>query len=410
MRHVLSVLTLLGLLASSAAAHTLGPKETTLYVWAGDAARLKPDFLTVVNFDEASPDYGKVLRTVPLPGPGGLGNEPHHCHLSEDGNVLACGGLLSVLRGQDDIFFFDVAQAGDPKLIKSTRAPHASIIDDFYPLPGGGFLVTGMGSETGGAPGRVLEFDKGLNLVHEWPDNPPTDGFNPHGISVRPELNLMVTADFLNPISTIRETSGPVLRGCLRVWDLAKRQIVRSILLPAPNGTMDVQLIPGDPQGRAYTCGMFDGWLYLADTTAGTVKPVLDFSTITPGAAVPGGLPQMMRVTEDGRRMIVDQYLTGKLLLFDTSNPEVPKFLSALDLGPNAGPHDMDFTGDQQRLVITDYFLNEDDFGVIHFDGDRRVHVVKVEPDKLTLDPRFQLDFNTAFPTGPARPHGIAFK
>jgi hypothetical protein len=46
----------------------------------------------------------------------------------------------------------------------------------------------------------------------------------------------------------------------------------------------------------------------------------------------------------------------------------------------------------------------------VHFDGDRQVHVVKVEPDKLTLDPRFQLDFNTAFPTGPARPHGIAMK
>src|SRR5437588_316132 len=111
-----------------------------------------------------SPDYGKVVRTVPLPPPGNVGNEPHHCHLSADGNVLACGGLLSVLRGQNDIFFFDVAQANDPKLIKSTRATHASIIDDFYPLPGGGFLVTGMGSETGGAPGRILEFDPSLNL------------------------------------------------------------------------------------------------------------------------------------------------------------------------------------------------------------------------------------------------------
>jgi hypothetical protein len=173
---------------------------------------------------------------------------------------------------------------------------------------------------------------------------------------------------------------------------------------------MDVQLIPGDPKARAYTSGMFDGWLYLVDTTAGTAKPVFDYSTITPGASVPGGLPQMMRLTEDGRRMIVSQYQTGKLLLFDTSNPEAPKFLSALELGPNAGPHDMDFTGDQKRLVVTDYFLNEDDFGIIHFDGDRKVHVVKVEPDRLTLDTRFQTDFNTAFPTGPARPHGLAFK
>ena len=171
MRHVLSVLTLLVLLVSRVCAHSLGAKETVLYVWAGDAARLKPDFLAVVNFDEASPDYGKVVRTVPLPAPGNVGNEPHHCHLSADGNVLAAGGLLSVLRGQNDIFFFDVAQADDPKLIKSTRASHASIIDDFYPLPGGGFLVTGMGSETGGAPGRILEFDRGLLLVRQGKGN-----------------------------------------------------------------------------------------------------------------------------------------------------------------------------------------------------------------------------------------------
>jgi DNA-binding beta-propeller fold protein YncE len=410
MRHVLSVLTLLILLVSCASAHSQGAKETTLYVWAGDAARQKPDFLAVVNFDEASPDYGKVLRTVPLPGPGNVGNEPHHCHLSEDGNVLACGGLLSVLRGQDDIFFFDVSQAGDPKLIKATRAPHASIIDDFYPLPGGGFLVTGMGSETGGAPGRILEFDPSLNLVKEWPENPPADGFNPHGISVRPELNLMVTSDFLNPISTIGADSVPALRGTIRVWDLARREIVRTIAIPSPTGTMDVRLIPGDPRGRAITNGMFDGWMYLVDPALQTAKPVFDYSTIVPGTPFPGAMPQIMEMTRDGRRLLVPQYMTGKILMFDTSNPEAPVLISSVDLGPKAGPHDIHLTEDEQRLVITDYFLEEDNFGAIHLDGDHQVHVVKLGPDKLTLDTRFQLDFNTAFSTGPARPHGIETK
>src|SRR5881275_2937858 len=36
----------------------------TLYVWAGDAARVKPDFLAVIDFDESSSSYGKVIRTV----------------------------------------------------------------------------------------------------------------------------------------------------------------------------------------------------------------------------------------------------------------------------------------------------------------------------------------------------------
>jgi selenium-binding protein 1 len=38
------------------------------------------------------------------------------------------------------------------------------------------------------------------------------------------------------------------------------------------------------------------------------------------------------------------------------------------------------------------------------------VHVIKVFRHQLELDTRFQLDFNTAFPTGPARPHGIESK
>jgi selenium-binding protein 1 len=36
--------------------------------------------------------------------------------------------------------------------------------------------------------------------------------------------------------------------------------------------------------------------------------------------------------------------------------------------------------------------------------------VARVSRNGLTLDPRFSLDFNTAFDTGPARPHGIAIR
>ena len=51
-----------------------GQREKFLFVWAGDQARTNPDFLAVVNFDEDSADYGKVVTTVPLPGPGATGN------------------------------------------------------------------------------------------------------------------------------------------------------------------------------------------------------------------------------------------------------------------------------------------------------------------------------------------------
>jgi hypothetical protein len=86
------------------------------------------------------------------------------------------------------------------------------------------------------------------------------------------------------------------------------------------------------------------------------------------------------------------------------------KVLKVLDLGANSGPHYIALTEDEKRLVISDYFLNEDEAGKVHAEGDHIVHVAKVTNRDLVLDPRFQLNFNTAFGTGPARPHGLAFK
>lgn len=374
--------------------------EKFLYVWAGDQSRSKPDFLAVVDFDESSASYGTVIKTVPLEGPGATGNEPHHVGISVDGKVLAAGGLLSVLKGQNDIFFFDISQADQPRFISSMDTPLSSITDDFEPLPGGGFLVTMMGGPAGHAPGRVVELDRDRQLVAEHPSNPPEDGFNPHGISVRPSMNLMVTSDFICPSSTLHAMPGGLdLRGGIRVWDFRRREIVRSVAIPNAGGTIDVKLIPGDAKGRAYTAGMLDDKLYLIDTREGTATPVFDFSTIAKG-----GWPQLMRMTRDGRRLFITMNQAGKVVMFDTSRPSSPRVVSVLDLGASSGPHYLRLTKDEKRLVVSDYFLNEDSLGKVHAEGDHRIHVIKLSRDGMTLDPAFHLEFATA------RPHGLAFK
>jgi hypothetical protein len=385
----------------------------TLYVWAGDQARVAPDFLAVIDFDEDSPRYGKVVTTLPVPGQGSSGNEPHHCHLSADKNILACGGLLALLRGQNSIFFFDVSKPRQPRFLFSTIGTLSNITDDFLPLKRGGFLVTQMGSHTGGVPGRVAEFDNNLRLVGEWPINPPEHDFNPHGISARPEMNLMVTSDFMMPDSSLNVVPGdPLLRGSIRVWDLEKRSIVRTIVIPSAIGTMDVKLIPNDPLGRAFTAGMFDGLVYLVDTRSGTAQVVFDCENIVPHVDVPvrGGMTQLMAMPRSGDRLIFALFQAGQVGMLDVSNPEHPLQAGIVNLGADAGPHMIALTDDDKRLVVSDYFLNEDDFGKIHFEGDHHVHVVNVFKNHLALDPRFDVDFNTAFSTGAARPHGVAMK
>ena len=412
------------LAAGAAGAQTTSRKEVNqdhdqhvLYVWAGDQARVAPDFLAVINFDEDSANYGKVIRTVPIPPPGNVGNEPHHCHLSADHNILGCGGLLSLLHGQNGIFFFDVADARHPKFLLSTSTPQSSITDAFLPLEGGGFLVTQMGSASGGAPGRVAEFDARLNLLKEWPENPPLDGFNPHGISARPELNLMVTSDFILPSSTLNAVNpngDTVYRGAVRVWDFQNRKIVRTVELPTALGAMDVMLIPGDPQGRAFTANMLEGLLYLVDTKAGTAKAVFDCSTmVVPHIQVQtqGGMAQLLAMPRSGDRLLFNLLQAGQVVMLDITDPEHPFQTGIVNLGADlAGPHMIMLTHDDKRLVVSDYFLNEDDFGKVHLDGDHLVHVIKVFKDHLELDPRFYVDFNTAFTTGPARPHGFDMK
>jgi 56kDa selenium binding protein (SBP56) len=393
--------------------------EKTLYIWAGDQERVRPDFLAVIDFDAHSPTYGRVLRTVLLPPPGNVGNEPHHCHLSADKNILACGGLLSVLKGQHGIFFFDVSNARHPVFLFATSAPNSSITDDFLPLPGGGFLVTQMGSATGGAPGRLAEFDHKLNLIAEYPAQPPDDGFNPHGISAAFRRNLLVTSDYINPVTTLNVSPGDVeLRGSLRFWNLANREITRTVFLPEALGTMDVKLIPQDPHGRAVTVTMFSGLVYTVDPTDGSVVKSFDCEDIVPHIEVPvrGGMVQLLAMPKSGDRLIFASFQAGQIGMLDISNRTneggfVQKAI--VDLGEGAGPHDIVLTKDDSRLVVTDYFLNQDDFGKIHFEGDHKVHVIQVTHDTLKLDGRFNLDFNKAFkheyPAG-ARPHGIAMK
>jgi 56kDa selenium binding protein (SBP56) len=388
-----------------------------LYIWAGHVDHSIRDFLAVIDFDEDSPGYGRVINVVPLPGPGATFNEPHHMHLSADGRILGCGGLLSVLSDQPGIFFFDVSNPRRPRFLFSTADPNSSITDDFLPLPNGGFLVTQMGSANGDAPGRVVEFDGRLRRVGSWPARPPGDGFNPHGISVRPELNLMMTSDFFLPDSTLDVVPGPpVLRSTVRVWDFARRRVVKTIEAPGGVGMMDVRLIPGDRHGRAYSAGMFDGGLYLIDPVAGTAAKVFDFANVVPHVGAPmGPMPQILQMTSDGSRLLTGLFQAGQVVMLDTTDRSNPRQVAVVDLGVGAGPHNLMLTHDDRRLVVADYFLVQDMFplaspGKVQLEGDHWVHVLKVRPHSLQRDARFNLDFNTVFPSGPARPHGIAVK
>jgi selenium-binding protein 1 len=126
-------------------------------------------------------------------------------------------------------------------------------------------------------------------------------------------------------------------------------------------------------------------------------------------------MPQILQMTSDGSRLFAGLFEAGQVVMLDTTDRYVPVQAGAVYLGVGAGPHNIMLTHDDRRLVVADYFLVQDLFplaspGKVQLEGDHRIHVLKVGRHSLKLDARFNLDFNTAFPSGPARPHGIAFK
>jgi selenium-binding protein 1 len=415
-----------GLAASFAFTPSPAKAEDTLYVWAGDAAHRAPDFFAVVDFDHGSPQYGKIVKTVPLPlslptaiplSTGALGNEPHHVGVSADGKTLAGGGLLSILRVQNQNFFFDISNARSPKFIKANTLPVlASIADEYVPIKRGGFFTTFMGGAAGAAPGRVVEYDGAYNVAGTWPTIPPLDGFNPHGIAIDEDHNLLLTSDFVCPLHTLNLPVGATqFRGAVRVWDLGARTITKTIKVGDPSvpaGTINVELIPHDPDLRAYVTGVNDGKLYLVNTNAGTAQPAIDFNYLaTPDAPKPW--PHLFKINRAGTRLALTlnfQGKDGKVVLLNIEDRAHPTVLSVANLGKKSGPHYLTYTPDEDAVVVADYFLVQDLFptGVVQVDGDHKIHVLKTAGDVLTEDAAFDLDFNRDVGTGPARPHGIA--
>jgi len=449
--------------------HRASGNGDTLLLWAGDKLHKAPDFVAVVDFDQRSLNYGKVLNVVPLPAGilptapsapwatitdksgnyygGAIGNEPHHVGVSADKKTFIGGGLLSVLNGQNQTFFFDISNPRQPKFVSAEGAQpngslsYASIADDFKALSNGNFLGTFMGSWSGNAPGRLIEYDNAHNLVGIWPDKDDAKlpaGFNPHGISIDEDRNLLVTSDFICPIHTIYGHehdggNGDLFRGSVRYWNFDTRQISKTIPVgDGKAGTIAVELIPDDDKSRAFASGVIDGKLYLIDPTSnrghGVAIPVFDFNT-HPAFIESDGTPpwpHLIRINKTGTRLFITlNYLGkhGRVAQFNIENPKKPKLLGLVDLGAGSGPHFLELSRDEKRLVVTDYFVDENlgadasAIGIVQVEGDHKVHVLSVSENKLTLDPKFELDLSTAIAAIPeldsnvpinGRPHGFA--
>ena len=95
-----------------------------------------------------------------------------------------------------------------------------------------------MGSAAGTSPGRLVETDAGGNILHEWPEDVAStlnilgEQFSPHGLSIDWNKNIILTSDFVVPLSILKPTLGIQRANTLRLWNLASRTIISTITIP----------------------------------------------------------------------------------------------------------------------------------------------------------------------------------
>lgn len=124
---------------------------------------------------------------------------------------VAAGGLIAFLKDLPDIAVFDTRDAANPRYSHNITGVRSHVTDEFLPIPtryGGGFVVTQMGSVTGGSPGRVALIDRRMQLKGEYPRNAGSryaklERANPHGVDVDFKSGKMLTTDFLEVTSAV---------------------------------------------------------------------------------------------------------------------------------------------------------------------------------------------------------------
>jgi selenium-binding protein 1 len=77
---------------------------------------------------------------------------------------------------------------------------------------------------------------------------------------------------------------------------------------------------------------------------------------------VRGGMTQLLAITSTGDRLLFGSFQAGQVGMLDITNPEMPVQSGIVSFGQDAGPHSLILTDDDKRLVVADYFLNEDSF------------------------------------------------
>jgi hypothetical protein len=273
-----------------------------------------------------------------------------------------------------------------------------------------------MGSAVGTSPGRLVETDADFNIIHEWPEDVPStlnilgEQFSPHGLSIDFKANIILTSDFVVPVTILKPASiaGIQKANTLRLWELSSRKILSTITIPNGAGIQDVKFIPGNPESAALATAVGPGQVWIiypfrksASGTQGVAELLFDL-----GPRARDNLAIYSDISADGRFAYFTLTLGNHVAALDISDLNNVKRLDDPEADQGiVGPHYVKISPDRKNLLVTDYFVQTGSIGIVNTPADFKAQWIDILPDG-SLSFNRSINFLSEFPErGGAWPH-----
>lgn len=392
--------------------------ERFLYVATIAQSAADPDFISVVGANPHRADFGTIVNRIDMPN---VGDELHHFGYSADQERLIVPGLFS-----NRIHVFDIKGNGKRMTLRAVNDELAATSGYIIPhsviaTSPGKAIITMIGAATANtAPGGIVEIDDSTGAFEAH--------FGPGPVREPSELGPKYMYDFDSLAEAnrgISTTFGPpalcgggidpaCLGGEVAVWDLQARKVVQVADLGANTGALEVRFIEQHGVRRAFinTPGTSAVWLAHDDDGDG----VFTFQQVL-GPEDGLLLPVDMLLSYDNKYMYLTNWFGNTVQQFDITDPFEPVLNATV---PVPHPNMLRLSQDNRRLYVSNSLLTpwdndpdfgpprNNDYGIWLFDVDR--HSGDLTPYKP--DGRAWVSFASVqkkTTTGPAGPHMMLF-
>jgi len=216
-----------------------------------------------------------------------------------------------------------------------------------------------------------------------------------YDVGIKPELNLIVTSSWAHP-HAVKAGNTPMdqVGDIVVAWDYKTGKVLQEEHLD--KAPLEVRWLHGaTARGGFINCAFGNSVWHWEVGRDGK----LAFTRVLKLAD--NAIPADMRISYDNRFLFVSLFGGGAVQQYDIADPLHPKLVSTV---PFPQAQMMKLTPDNKRLYVSNSLLSNLDGKVPY-----RVRLVNVGPAGMTLDPKFDVDFEH-LPTGQARPHDMLLK